>query len=59
MSILCAQLQTLEETKKISQAIPILQRGTREAFSHIEAVLDSVKSVSHKQRGHSLCEGTK
>ena len=46
VSILHSQLQTLKETKKISQAVPILQRGTLEASSCIEAVLDSVKLLS-------------
>ena len=43
-SILHSQLQTLEETKKISQAVPALQQGTQEASTWIKVILESVKS---------------
>lgn len=46
VSILRSQLQTLEETKKISKAIPILQGGAQEASICINAVLDSVRLFS-------------
>ena len=46
VSILRSQLQTLEETKKISQAVPILQRGAQEASTCLEVVLDSITLFS-------------
>lgn len=43
-STLRSQLRTLEETRKISQAIPALQHSTQEASTWIKAILESVKS---------------
>lgn len=42
-STLRSQLRTLDETRKISQAIPALQQGTQEASTFIKAILESVK----------------
>lgn len=47
VSVLRSQLQTLEETKKIAQVVPILQRGAQEASTCIEVVLDSVALFSN------------
>ena len=43
-STLRSQLRTLEETRKISQAIPGLQHSTQEASTWIKAILESVES---------------
>ncbi len=47
VSVLRFQLQTLEETKKIAQVVPILQRGAQEASTCIKVVLDSVALFSN------------
>ena len=43
-STLCSQLRTLEETRKVAQAIPALLQGTQEASTLIKTILESVKS---------------
>ena len=48
-SVLESQLRTLEQTKKISRAIPILQRSTQEASTWLAELLDLVKSFPNVQ----------
>ena len=45
-SVLRHQLQTLEETRKISQMIPPLQHSSEDASSWLRTVFESVRSSS-------------
>lgn len=48
-SVLTLQLETLEETKKISQAIPSLQQSTQEALIWMKGILESVNAIPAAQ----------
>lgn len=48
-SVLTTHLKTLEETKKISQAVPVLQQSTQEASTWIKGILEYVKSFPAAQ----------
>lgn len=45
-AILRSQLQTLDETRVISRAVPALQQVTEEASKSIQAVLESIQTYS-------------
>ena len=45
-SVLHHQLQTLEETKRISQIVPVLQQSSDEASALLKTVLESLRSSS-------------
>lgn len=45
-SVLRFQVQTLDQTKKLSEAVPALQQGTKELATWMKLVLTSVESFS-------------
>lgn len=44
-NILNLQVRTLEETEKISRALPILQQNTSEALKWVAEIIESVRSL--------------
>ena len=45
-NILNLQVRTLEETEKISRALPSLQQSTSDALRLVAGIIDSVRSFS-------------
>ena len=47
-SILRMQLRTLDETRKLAQIVPTLQRSSEEALDWIKAIIDTISTLSNE-----------